>query len=59
MFGEGFGEGKWIVLVSGDDEYCLEEVFFMFGKFFVECYGFYCMVFFLINFEDGIIKFDF
>lgn len=49
----GPGEGKNIVLVSGDDEYRSEEALPMLAKILSERYGFNCTVLFAIDPETG------
>lgn len=57
--GEGPGEGKHIVLVSGDDEYRSEEALPMLAKILSERMGFTCTVLFAIDPADGTIKPDY
>jgi type 1 glutamine amidotransferase len=52
---EGPGQGKHIVLVSGDEEYRSEEALPMLGKILAQHHGFRCTVLFAINPEDGTI----
>ncbi len=56
--GEGPGEGKHIMLVSGDDEYRSEEALPMLGKILAKHHGFKCTVLFAIDPETGEIKPD-
>ncbi|MEX0937242.1 MAG: ThuA domain-containing protein [Pirellulales bacterium] len=51
----GPGQGKHIVLVSGDEEYRSEEALPMLGKILAQHHGFRCTVLFAINPEDGTI----
>ena len=51
----GPGEGKHIVLISGDEEYRSEEALPMLGKVLAEHHGFKCTVLFAINPETGEI----
>ena len=53
--GEGPGQGKHIVLVSGDEEYRSEEALPMLAKILAVRHGFKCTVLFAINPEDGTI----
>jgi type 1 glutamine amidotransferase len=53
---DGPGQGKHIVLVSGDDEYRSEEALPMLGKILTVRHGFKCTVLFAINPQDGTIK---
>ncbi len=52
---KGPGNGKHIVLLSGDDEYRSEEGLPMLGKILSVRHGFKCTVLFAINPEDGTI----
>jgi len=52
---EGPGNGKHIVLVSGDEEYRSEEALPMLGKVLAAHHGFTCTVLFSINPETGEI----
>ncbi|MGB0767359.1 MAG: ThuA domain-containing protein [Phycisphaeraceae bacterium] len=54
--GEGIGQGKHVVLVSGDDEYRSEEILPQFGKILSKHHGFKCTVLFAIDPETGHIK---
>lgn len=56
--GEGPGQGKHIVLVSGDEEYRSEEAFPQLGKILAQRHGFKCTVLFAIDAETGIINPD-
>ncbi len=53
--GKGPGEGKHIVLISGDDEYRSEELLPQLGKILSERHGFKCTVLFPIDPETGEI----
>ena len=55
---DGPGEGKHIVLVSGDDEYRSEEALPQLGKILAKRHGFKCTVLFPVA-PDGTIKPDF
>jgi len=57
--GEGPGQGKHIVLVSGDDEYRSEEALPMLGKILSVHHGFTCTVLFAIDPATGEIKPDY
>lgn len=52
---EGPGQGKHIVLVSGDEEYRSEEALPQLGKILAVRHGFKCTVLFAINPKDGTI----
>ncbi len=52
---EGPGQGKHIVLVSGDEEYRSEESLPLLGKILAKHHGFQCTVLFAINPETGEI----
>ncbi len=52
--GQGVGNGKHIVLISGDEEYRSEETMPMLGRLLSEHYGFKCTVLFSLA-EDGTI----
>lgn len=54
--GEGPGEGKHVVLISGDEEYRSEEALPMLGKLLSERHGFKCTVLFAIDKETGEIN---
>lgn len=56
--GEGPGEGKHVVLVSGDEEYRSEEALPMLGKILAVRHGFTCTVLFPIEPETGLIEPD-
>lgn len=51
----GPGQGKHIVLVSGDEEYRSEEMLPALGKILAKHHGFKCTVLFAINPQDGTI----
>jgi type 1 glutamine amidotransferase len=53
--GDGPGQGKHIVLVSGDEEYRSEEAMPMLGKLLSVRHGFKCTVLFSVNPDDGTI----
>ncbi len=53
--GDGPGEGKHIVLVSGDEEYRSEEMMPQLGKILARRHGFKCTVLFAIDPETGHI----
>ena len=53
---EGPGQGKHIVLVSGDEEYRSEEALPMLGKVLATHHGFKCTVLFAINSDTGEIE---
>ena len=53
--GSGPGQGKHIVLVSGDEEYRSEESLSQLGKILAERHGFKCTVLFAID-QDGTIN---
>ncbi len=52
---DGPGNGKHIVLVSGDEEYRSEEALPQLGKILAKHHGFKCTVLFAINKETGEI----
>ncbi len=52
---KGPGEGKHVVLVSGDEEYRSEEAFPQLGKILARRHGFKCTVLFAMNPKDGTI----
>jgi len=54
--GEGIGQGKHIVLVSGDEEYRSEEALPMLGQILSRRYGFTCTVLFAVDPDTGIIN---
>ena len=56
--GDGPGQGKHIVLVSGDDEYRSEEACPQLAKILSKQHGFKCTVLFPIDPADGTIKPD-
>lgn len=53
--GAGPGQGKHVVLVSGDEEYRSEETLPALGKILSKHHGFKCTVLFAINTKDGTI----
>jgi type 1 glutamine amidotransferase len=53
--GEGPGQGKHVVLVSGDEEYRSEEALPQLGKILSTRHGFRCTVLFAVNPETGEI----
>ena len=53
--GDGPGQGKHIVLVSGDEEYRSEEALPQLGKILAKHHGFRCTVLFAIDPATGII----
>ena len=53
--GDGPGEGKRVVLISGDEEYRSEEGLPMLGKILADRHGFDCRVVFAIDPETGAI----
>lgn len=57
--GPGPGQGKHIVLISGDDEYRSEEAMPQLGKILSTHHGFKCTVLFAIDPSDGTIKPDY
>ena len=57
--GSGPGQGKHIVLISGDDEYRSEEALPQLGKILSTHHGFKCTVLFAIDPQDGTIKPDY
>ncbi|MEX2174178.1 MAG: ThuA domain-containing protein [Pirellulaceae bacterium] len=54
--GAGPGQGKHIVLVSGDEEYRSEEALPQLGKILAQQHGFQCTVLFAIDPKDGTIS---
>jgi len=54
--GSGPGQGKHIVLVSGDEEYRSEELLPQLGKILSKRHGFKCTVLFPIDPKDGTIS---
>jgi len=55
---EGPGNGKHVVLVSGDEEYRSEEGLPQLGKILAKRHGFKCTVLFAIDPETGVIDPD-
>jgi hypothetical protein len=53
--GDGPGQGKHIVLVSGDEEYRSEEALPQLGKILARHHGFKCTVLFAVNPDTGEI----
>jgi hypothetical protein len=53
--GQGVGETKQVVLISGDEEYRSEEAMPMLAKILSKRFGFRCTVLFAINKETGEI----
>lgn len=53
--GHGVGNGKHIVLISGDEEYRSEEAMPMLGQILAERHGFKCTVLFAVDPETGLI----
>ena len=53
--GAGPGQGKHVVLISGDEEYRSEEALPQLGKILAIHHGFTCTVLFAINPADGTI----
>jgi len=56
--GSGPGDGKHIVLISGDEEYRSEEALPQLGKILAKHHGFKCTVLFSIDPETGAIDPD-
>ncbi len=54
----GSGQGKHIVLVSGDEEYRSEEALPQLGKILARHHGFKCTVLFAVDPDDGTINPD-
>lgn len=54
--GDGVGNGKKIVLVSGDEEYRSEEALPQLAKILAKHHGFRCVVLFAIDAKDGTIN---
>jgi type 1 glutamine amidotransferase len=54
--GDGPGQGKHIVLISGDEEYRSEEALPQLGKILAKHHGFKCTVLFPIDPKDGTIN---
>ena len=52
----GAGQGKHIVLVSGDEEYRSEEALPQLAKILAKRHGFKCTVLFAIDRHDGTIN---
>ena len=57
--GQGPGQGKHNILVSGDEEYWSEKALAMLAKILAYRHGFSCTVFFAINPENGKIDPDY
>ncbi len=53
---EGAGQGKHIVLISGDEEYRSEEALPMLARILSEKHGFRCTVLFAVEPETGIVN---
>ncbi len=53
---DGPGQGKHIVLISGDEEYRSEEVLPQLGKILARHHGFKCTVLFPVDPESGLIN---
>ena len=53
---DGPGNGKHVVLISGDEEYRSEEALPQLGKILARRHGFKCTVLFAIDPEDGMIN---
>jgi len=53
--GQGPGNGKHIVLISGDEEYRSEEAMPMLGQILAVRHGFKCTVLFAVDPETGLI----
>lgn len=51
----GPGQGKRIVLISGDEEYRSEEALPQLGKILAKRHGFHCTVLFAVDPETGLI----
>jgi hypothetical protein len=54
--GDGPGQGKHVVLVSGDEEYRSEEGLTQLGRILAKHHGFKCTVLFGIDAKDGTIN---
>jgi type 1 glutamine amidotransferase len=54
--GDGPGQGKHIVLISGDEEYRSEEALPQLAKILSKHHGFHCTVLFAIDPKDGTIN---
>ena len=52
---DGPGQGKHIVLISGDEEYRSEEALPQLGKILAKHHGFDCRVLFAIDPKTGLI----
>jgi Trehalose utilisation len=52
--GEGFGQGKHIVLIAADQEYRSEEALPMLARILSQRHGFHCTVLFALN-ADGLV----
>ena len=55
---EGLGQGKHVVLISGDEEYRSEEALPQLGKILSKHHGFRCTVLFAIDPKTGVINPD-
>jgi len=53
---EGPGQGKHVVLISGDEEYRSEEALTQLGKILAVRHGFRCTVLFAVDPETGVIN---
>lgn len=56
--GDGVGNGKQIVLISGDEEYRSEEALPQLAKILSKTHGFHCTVVFAIDPKTGLINPD-
>ena len=54
--GDGAGNGRHVVLISGDEEYRSEEGLTMLGRMLSEHHGFRCTVLFAVDPETGIVN---
>src|SRR5262249_32078621 len=54
--GDGFGKGKHVVLISGDEEYRSEETLPQLAKILTKHHGFKCTVLFAIDPKTGEIN---
>jgi hypothetical protein len=54
--GAGPGQGKHVVLVSGDEEYRSEEALPLLAKILADQHGFRCSVLFAVDPETGIVQ---
>src|SRR5437879_13124588 len=54
--GDGSGQGKHLVLISGDEEYRSEEMLPQLAKILARHHGFKCTVLFAIDPADGTIN---